>query len=159
MLDALLGGLILSVNVFFYMLLTGTVLGISGTTARVVCGASKQPHFYQDVLVLAGLVLGGYLARPYQTINPDNITLGQLSVPMTLLGSFMVGFGSQLGNGCTSGHALVGSSRLARRSLVWIPLCIMSAMASAWFFERTPMLTLNPESIIPRAVPQFNPET
>ena len=126
--------------------------------SRGKCG-QQEATLYQDVLVLAGLVLGGYLACPYQTIYPDSITLGQLSVPMTLLGSFMVGFGSQLGNGCISGHALVGSSRLARRSLVWIPLCIMSAMASDWFFERIPMLMLNPESIMPRDVPQYYPET
>jgi uncharacterized membrane protein YedE/YeeE len=65
---------------------------------------------------MAGLLAVGALVR--LTSPAAFATAWSASLPVTLVAGLLVGFGSQLGNGCTSGHGVCGLSRLSVRSLV-----------------------------------------
>ncbi|WP_141733915.1 YeeE/YedE family protein [Oligoflexus tunisiensis] len=112
--NALLGGVVIGAAVSLMLLLNGRVTGISG----IVNGALTPVK--GDVawrwLFVAGLVLGGLVMR---FIQPE-VFSGQLETGLgsTIAAGLLVGFGTVMGSGCTSGHGVCGISRLSPRSLV-----------------------------------------
>ncbi len=57
----------------------------------------------------------------------------QRELPLLLIAGFVVGFGTRLGNGCTSGHGVCGIGRLSRRSLVATAVFLTTGVATVWF--------------------------
>jgi len=91
------------------LVLNGSVFGISGFLHRAVrCNT-------EAIMAVAGLSLGGACVGFLQGPG-DDITSMQL--PKVLLSGFLVGIGTRMSNGCTSGHMLAGISRLSPRSIV-----------------------------------------
>ena len=112
-LPALVGGLLIGTAATALLYLLGRVAGISGILWSAVSGASDNAWRW---LFLAGMVAGALLyhwlsGAPY----PDPSSLGWHYV---LAGGLLVGFGTRLGSGCTSGHGVCGIARLSFRSLV-----------------------------------------
>lgn len=106
------GGMLAGLSALILMLFNGRVAGISG----ILAGALQQRTPWQ-VLFLLGLGAGAWLA----------LTLGWASMPafttlpgwpVVLLAGLLVGVGTRLGNGCTSGHGICGMGRLSLRSIV-----------------------------------------
>jgi uncharacterized membrane protein YedE/YeeE len=106
------GGMLAGLSALILMLFNGRVAGISG----ILAGALQQRARWQ-VLFLLGLGAGAWLA----------LTLGWASMPafttlpgwpVVLLAGLLVGIGTRLGNGCTSGHGICGMGRLSLRSIV-----------------------------------------
>ena len=112
-LPALIGGLLIGFAAVLLLYLNGRVAGVSGIMAGVMRmgGAERWWRF----AFVAGLVLGGglYLALGG---NPE-ITIEAASASIIPAG-LLVGFGTRLGNGCTSGHGVCGVARLSARSLI-----------------------------------------
>ncbi|KAF8911990.1 hypothetical protein CPB84DRAFT_1760958 [Gymnopilus junonius] len=108
-LRALVGGLGIPVAAHELLLLNGNVFGISGFIHRAVKGS------IEGLAGVAGLVLGGVLVGALEKNGPENLSL---SLPQVLLSGFLVGLGTKLANGCTSGHMICGISRLSVRSIV-----------------------------------------
>ena len=121
----LLGGLILGTVVVGQLVVSGKVVGISGAVRGLVEG-EKSPW---RVLFVGGLLAGGALLR--FGLYPDafgaaDLVLGagdglhsSQSVLMRLgLAGVLVGVGTSLGNGCTSGHGICGNARLSLRSFI-----------------------------------------
>lgn len=114
--QALIGGVLIGTAAALLLWLTGHVAGISGIIGRVLFAAKKPDEFVWRLLFLIGLVVGaklyylGYGAAP----------AGREYFPAWLLivSGLLVGFGSSLGKGCTSGHGVCGLGRLSLRSLV-----------------------------------------
>lgn len=124
MTNALLGGLLIGSAVTLMLWLNGRVTGISGIIdgllSRNVAGKSWRLAF------LAGLLAGGlvlYLLNPFFFVNHSDRSLWQVG-----LAGFLVGFGTLLGSGCTSGHGICGISRWSMRSLVATLVFIASGM-------------------------------
>lgn len=111
--NALLGGALIGVSVSLMLVLNGRVTGISGITYgrfSKVPGEAGWRRFF-----LAGLLGGGLVL---QVARPESFGPGGLPADGTvLLAGLLVGFGTILGNGCTSGHGVCGISRLSPRSL------------------------------------------
>ncbi len=108
---SLLGGMVIGVAASVALLGHGRIAGISGTVARATHadgGASYRLPF------LAGLVLTGLVAR---WCWPG--ALGAAVAPMStmVVAGLLVGIGTGLANGCTSGHGVCGLARLSPRSL------------------------------------------
>ncbi len=106
------GGLLIGLAVALMLLLNGRVAGISGIVGGLL--TLKSGGGIWRVAFVAGLVLGalGYLSAadvPVEVLAP---------LPAILAGGLLVGFGTRLGSGCTSGHGLCGMARLSRRSVV-----------------------------------------
>jgi len=108
-LQSFLGGLGLVLPVHSLLLLTGNVFGVSGFLHRAVRGGR------QGIAAVAGLVSGGVLVGIVEAHGVKPFTLGFRQI---LLSGFLVGLGSKLSSGCTSGHMIAGVSRLSRRSVV-----------------------------------------
>lgn len=111
---SLLGGILIGISAAALLLFAGRIAGITG----IVAGAlHRQPgDLAWRLWFLAGLLGGGaVLGRLFPSAFAGTL---QQSVPVTIAAGLLVGFGTRLGNGCTSGHGLCGIGRLSRRSLV-----------------------------------------
>ncbi|TQR65948.1 YeeE/YedE family protein [Acinetobacter sp. RF15A] len=109
---AFLGGLMLGVSVVGYLYVNGRIAGISGLISQVL---NPQTLFKTPALwFMSGLVLTPFLYGLF--VQPD-IELNASPLMMIVAG-LLVGFGTRLGSGCTSGHGICGISRLSRRSII-----------------------------------------
>ena len=112
-LPQLLGGLLIGTAAVAMMGLLGRVTGISGMFWNMV-SAPKTASW--SVLFMLGLLLGTSLLHQLSGLpTPEPSSAG---LPMALAAGFLVGLGTRLGSGCTSGHGVCGISRLSPRSLV-----------------------------------------
>lgn len=114
MLNAIIGGMILGVAVSFMMLFNGRVTGISGIVAGIIKPVKNEVSW--RVLFVAGLVSGGFILRQFLPAS-----LEQQSTALWgdyVFAGLLVGFGTLLGNGCTTGHGVCGISRLSVRSII-----------------------------------------
>lgn len=111
-LSSLLGGILIGVSSAWLFFGANRIAGISGIVGGLVDGAGDRAFRYAFLagLLLTGLVLA--LVSP-ATFGPSAAPVGRI-----ILGGLLVGFGTRLGNGCTSGHGVCGISRLSPRSLV-----------------------------------------
>jgi uncharacterized membrane protein YedE/YeeE len=111
--SALIGGVLLGISATFLLWLNGRIAGISG-----IFGAATRPRTPDRVwriLFLIGLISGG--AIWWQLMGPTFIPRTDFSMPGLIVAGVLVGFGTRLGNGCTSGHGVCGLGRGSRRSL------------------------------------------
>ncbi|MEI7574077.1 MAG: YeeE/YedE thiosulfate transporter family protein [Methylotenera sp.] len=114
--SALLGGLMLGVGASLLLIFSGKIAGISGIVAYLINpnNSDRKETAWRALfligLISAGLVYQLFAALPPVTINANNSTL--------IVAGLLVGFGSRMGSGCTSGHGICGLSRLSLRSLV-----------------------------------------
>ena len=111
--SALLGGALIGLSAALLFLLKGRISGISG-----IFGGLLIPK-YADVLwralFIAGLILGGVL---WQLMGGDASKIqAAVDIPWIIVGGVLVGIGTTLGSGCTSGHGICGISRFSWRSI------------------------------------------
>lgn len=111
---ALIGGAIIGLAASLLLLTHGKVAGISGLYGSLLRQGTSDRAF--RLWFIAGLAAMGTLVRLTRPAAFDSAW--SASLPVTLLAGLLVGFGTQLGNGCTSGHGVCGLSRLSVRSLV-----------------------------------------
>lgn len=111
--SALIGGLLIGAAAWLLMAATGRIAGISGIFGGLLSGGRGDAAW--RALFLAGLVLGAFA---YRLLEPAAQITVTNSWPLLVVGGLMVGFGTRLGQGCTSGHGVCGLARLSRRSLI-----------------------------------------
>lgn len=112
---ALGGGLLIGGAASLLLLLTGRIAGISGLVARVATIADSGPPWRLAAAFVAGLPIGTALVARF--VRQPHIEVTS-SVPLLIAGGLLVGFGTRLGSGCTSGHGVCGIGRLSPRSIV-----------------------------------------
>jgi uncharacterized protein len=112
-LSALVGGALIGLSASLLMLFHGRVAGISGIFAGVFDPRTDDKSF--RLYFIAGLLLAGVGAR---LVYPTALPGGTPSLAIGAAAGLLVGFGTRLGSGCTSGHGVCGLSRLSVRSLV-----------------------------------------
>lgn len=134
---ALLGGAVIGLAVSAMLLLNGRVTGISG-----ILGGALSPQRGDTqwrLFFIAGLVIGGVvlnLANP--AFFENSLSTAPWAAPVA---GFLVGFGTLLGSGCTSGHGVCGLSRLSVRSLVATVVFILSGVAAVAAFRALGVLS------------------
>lgn len=128
---ALAGGVLIGISVTLMLWLNGRVTGISGIINSVLCRPRKESLW--RFTFLAGLLAGGgvlYVFNPTFFANTTERTL-----PEVAIAGLLVGFGTVLGSGCTSGHGVCGISRLSLRSIVATLVFIASGVAAVQLFK------------------------
>ena len=110
--SGLVGGLLIGLAVALLLWLNGRLAGISGVVGGLLPGGTRDGWW--RAAFVAGLVLGA-LAYVRVAGAPVDVTA---SLPVLVVGGLLVGFGTRLGSGCTSGHGLCGLARFSRRSVV-----------------------------------------
>ena len=124
---ALIGGILIGLSVTVMLLFKGRVTWISGILYGFV-SFQKNEWSWRGMFLL-GLLAGGVLLKIFYPESLVN-NLGS-TTPAIIVAGFLVGFGTLLGNGCTSGHGVCGISRLSIRSiLATITFMFMGIMAT-----------------------------
>ncbi len=123
---ALIGGLLIGAGAATLLLLNGRIAGISGIFENAVKGVFGPQGW--RIAFLIGLVL------PAAVLGLGRIEFAQ-GLPLLALSGLLVGFGTRLGSGCTSGHGVCGLANLSPRSLL-ATLTFMIVAAATVFFVR-----------------------
>lgn len=110
---ALSGGILIGLAATLLLLFNGRIAGISGIMGGLI--NAPKAELYWRIAFLLGIVIGAFLLHQ---IRPDFYQPRENFPAWFLaLGGFLVGFGTRMGNGCTSGHAVCGIARFSVRSI------------------------------------------
>jgi uncharacterized membrane protein YedE/YeeE len=121
--SAFLGGIIIGLAVIIFFIGNGRLAGISGIVNDTL--VSKQNRT-DNFLFVVGLVLGPIFYTFFTKINiPFLITS---SLPIIISAGLLVGIGTKIGSGCTSGHGICGISRLSLRSITATIIFMITAI-------------------------------
>ena len=111
--SALTGGLLIGLSVALFFILNGRMIGVSGIASNFLISKDKKN---ENLLFLVGLILGP-LIYTFILGGEINILISN-SLPLLTVGGILVGFGTRLSSGCTSGHGISGISRFSLRSFI-----------------------------------------
>ncbi len=127
--SSLAGGAVIRLSAALLLLADGRIAGISGIAARLLDRPNGETPWRLAFLI--GLLIGPPLfaigAGSWPAVRID------ASWPVLALGGLLVGFGTRIGSGCTSGHGVCGLGRLSRRSLGAVIVFMATAMATMAF--------------------------
>lgn len=127
--SSVMGGSLMAVSASSFMLLTGRITGISGILRNFLNPTAPEnsdfwPHAYLLGLISSGVISSGLFSKSFG--NPSQLS------PLTLLVSgLLVGFGTSLSNGCTSGHGFCGLPRLSIRSAAAVATFMVTGIISS----------------------------
>jgi uncharacterized protein len=110
---ALSGGILIGVSATLLLLFNGRIAGISGMVNGAMQFKSAESWRWTFIV---GLLMGGALYEYF--FAPQPTPTSTFAPWAMIIGGFLVGFGTRMGNGCTSGHGVCGLGRLSMRSLV-----------------------------------------
>jgi len=123
---SLLGGALIGISAIVLLATHGRIAGISGIVSRMLPPTFDKAGLPQGIIFLVGLLLAAPLwivvtgTAPVQVVSKNELLL--------VAAGLLVGFGSVIGNGCTSGHGVCGISRGSARSIA----ATMTFMATAF---------------------------
>lgn len=123
----LLGGVLIGLSATMLLLLNGRIAGISGIVNGLMRRQAAGEWAWRGAFVLGLLVAGGITITLMGADTPSPV-----SVPMLIIAGLLVGFGTRLGNGCTSGHGVCGLGRLSMRSLAAVVTFTLVAIVTVW---------------------------
>lgn len=112
--SALIGGSLIGLSAVILLWLNGRIAGISGIFHGLY--PLKKNDFLWRILFLAGLIIGSWIYYLLPQIHFTPRT--HYPVSLLLLAGFLVGIGTKLSGGCTSGHGVCGIARMSLRSLI-----------------------------------------
>lgn len=129
--SATIGGLLIGLAVVGLLHLLGRIAGVSGIVYGVL-GGSMAERLWRVAFVIgliSGAAVWGFATGDGHPLRDD------FSPYLLVLGGFLVGFGTRLGNGCTSGHGVCGVARLSRRSLMATLVFLVTGMVTVFLIR------------------------
>lgn len=114
--SALIGGGLIGLASGMYLLLNGRIAGISGIIGGLFGRNGTGSAIFERFAFIIGLIAGPLVLMMTTSIPVSSVVTSPM--PVIVIGGLLVGFGTTLGSGCTSGHGICGLSRLSMRSLV-----------------------------------------
>ncbi|MEZ9070182.1 YeeE/YedE family protein [Vibrio splendidus] len=143
--DAFFGGMLLGASAIILMLGIGRVAGISGIVSRLLPSRKnkrlelgsesgsdtniEKTEKHWRLAFVVGMVASGWLLIPTGYQLPQ---LEEINLAVIIIAGLLVGFGTKMANGCTSGHGIVGMARLSKRSIV--ATCVFMGVAIVTVF-------------------------
>ena len=110
--SAFVGGSLIGFAAFLFFVFNGRIAGVSSIASDSII---KNENRFDNILFLSGLIIGPVI---YSLSGNDIESVLTNSFPLLIAGGLLVGLGTKLGNGCTSGHGVCGISRFSIRSIV-----------------------------------------
>ena len=110
--SAFTGGLLIGFAAFIFFVFNGRMSGVSSIASDTILNDDNR---YDNLLFLFGLIIGPVL---YSFSGKEIESIVTNSLPLLILGGLLVGVGTKIGNGCTSGHGVCGVSRFSIRSII-----------------------------------------
>ena len=126
--SAFVGGSLIGFAAFLFFAFNGRIAGVSSIASGVI---SKNENRFDNILFLIGLIIGPIL---YSFSGNEIVSVLTNSIPLLIIGGLLVGAGTKIGNGCTSGHGVCGISRLSLRSITATIAFIISGVITALIF-------------------------
>jgi uncharacterized membrane protein YedE/YeeE len=126
--SAIVGGLLIGTSASLLLVLTGRIAGISGIAGGLL--APRRGELGWRTSFIAGLLIAPFAFRLMGGAIPPVIL--DVSPAVLILGGLLVGFGTRLGGGCTSGHGVCGIGRASPRSLVATGVFMATAIATVF---------------------------
>ncbi|MEJ2041884.1 MAG: YeeE/YedE thiosulfate transporter family protein [Reinekea sp.] len=130
--SATVGGALIGLSAAILLLVKGRIAGISGIAGGIIL--PERGDLLWRIFFIGGLVVGGFLYRLFSGDSTEGLLRGVehiqavVNAPLLILGGLLVGIGTTIGTGCTSGHGICGLARRSPRSLV----ATLSFMASGF---------------------------
>jgi uncharacterized membrane protein YedE/YeeE len=143
------GGIIIGICSSLHYVTYGRLTGISGILETVFNSTGESKDYWQ-VPFVCGIYAAAFLFIQFaEGEGSKNGTLDTLPIPswIYIIGGFLVGFGTRIGSGCTSGHGVCGLSRLSKRSFVGVGSFMVTAVITAnlLYGEGGPAVDLSPD--------------
>ena len=126
--SAFTGGLLIGFAAFLFFVFNGRMAGVSSIASDSVL---KDHNRYDNLLFLIGLIIGPIL---YSFSGKEIESIITNSLPLLILGGLLVGVGTKIGNGCTSGHGVCGISRFSIRSITATIVFILTGVLTVLIF-------------------------
>ncbi len=111
---ALIGGLMIGGAGALFLLVNGRIMGASAIVGGLVDGTGRA-NIMERTLFILGMIGAPAVLGMFKTLPPTNATS---NIALLIVAGLLVGVGTRLGSGCTSGHGVCGISRLSLRSLL-----------------------------------------
>ena len=128
-LPSFLGGLLIGLGVIIFFISTGRLAGVSGIAFNVISNNNR----FTNILFLIGLIIGPIV---YKFFISNNIPfLINNSYFIIIIAGLLVGLGTKIGSGCTSGHGVCGISRFSIRSILATILFIFSGIITVLIMQ------------------------
>lgn len=137
----LLGGIAIGIGVVLIYILTGTIVGASTGLETIISYRSKIEWFQQEGFVSSrmwrtaftvGIITGAFI---YTVISGENLWVTEVQWWRLLFGGILVGIGTRLGKGCTSGHGICGLASVSAASLINVIIFVGVAIVVAHAIE------------------------
>lgn len=129
--SALIGGVIIGLSSALLLLFNGKICGVSGITGNILL--FKQRDTLWRVMFFTGLVCGGVVS--FTLLPTTKVFVVDTSMATIVCAGLLVGYGTRLGNGCTSGHGVCGMSRFSKRSILATCVFMLCGMATVYIVK------------------------
>jgi uncharacterized membrane protein YedE/YeeE len=128
---SLFGGILIGIAAIMLMAFKGRILGISGIIGSLMqIKNTPSGHFSWRILFLIGVSSSPWIYQLFAVIPPLQINADMITLSLSGL---LVGFGTRMGSGCTSGHAVCGLARFSTRSLIATLTFMASGFITTYF--------------------------
>lgn len=131
MIQSLIGGSLIGIAVSLLLLFNGKILGVSGILGELFYHPLSKN--YWRLFFVIGLLISPLIYNVFYPISYVEITSNNLVI---VFGGLLVGFGSRLGSGCTSGHGVCGVARLSLRSLIATMTFILFGFITVYVMQK-----------------------
>ena len=128
---AITGGLLIGISACLLLLFNGRIAGLSGIINGLI-SPEKNEILWRTVFIAS--LLGGATFH-YYFFNHTPFTTDTFSPVFMITGGLLVGFGTRMGGGCTSGHGVCGLGRLSLRSLIATMTFMLTAIITVFIFR------------------------
>ena len=131
--SGLIGGLLIGLATTLMLLLNGCIAGISGIVGGLLTRKGSEVGW--RAMFVAGLLLGAFV---YMLATGGALPVRiEASLPIVVVAGLLVGFGTRLGSGCTSGHGVSGLARFSKRSIVATSIFMGAGIVTVFLTHHT----------------------
>ena len=131
LLNSLIGGILIGIAAIIIFLVNGRIMGISGIIGNLITHKETDQIYWRIIFILGVLIGPLFFIILFKEIKSEMVA----NTTLLIISGFLVGLGTSLGNGCTSGHGICGLSRFSIRSIVATFIFVISGMITVYFIK------------------------
>ena len=131
LLNSLMGGILIGIAATIIFFVNGRIMGISGILENLIATKETDQKFWRIIFILGVLIGPLIFILLFKEIKSEMVA----NTTFLIISGFLVGLGTSLGNGCTSGHGICGLSRFSIRSIVATLVFVISGMITVYLIN------------------------
>ena len=131
LLNSLMGGILIGIAATIIFFVNGRIMGISGILGNLIATKEIDQKFWRIIFILGVLIGPLIFILLFKEIKSEMVA----NTTLLIISGFLVGLGTSLGNGCTSGHGICGLSRFSIRSIIATLVFVISGMITVYFIS------------------------